>query len=558
MKFSSTLLTFIFSGLLLASVANGQILGDYRSVNAPKPGGGNWSDITKWERYNGSSWVAAAVPPTSADQTITISTGDSIVVNGAVTADQLIVATGAFLNAGIPGNNLTLNNGTGTDLTVDGTFLLRGVNTLSGAGDMQVNGVFNWFSGTVAVVTTTSVASVTNLDLDFGKTLSANFTNAGTVNWIGGASNGTITFNSATFTNSGTINEIFAAGTSRGFLNGTGVNAFINNGTLNKTTSTGTFINGGVPFTNNGTLKGIGTFSLDNLSVTNPGTIAPGNSPGILTMSPSGIFGQTGTISIEVVDGSGAGTGHDRLDFTAGTTDLTSATLTVTEALGNAPLQAYTVLTTAGTFTTPFATVNMPSGYIIAYNAASIVVTKLSFPLPAVWGDFTATAKNNTVALKWTTLQEHNTSHFIIEYSTDGRKFSALTTLPAGRSSSSAANYSFIHSAPGLNTNNVYRIRLIDLDGKTDFSAVRSVRFTKGSVVAVQASPNPAKDNLQISVQENNISVRIIDLNGRLLRTLHLVKGVHNVNISDLPSGIYQLMISQKEKTIETQKLIKL
>ena len=36
------------------------------------------------------------------------------------------------------------------------------------------------------------------------------------------------------------------------------------------------------------------------------------------------------------------------------------------------------------------------------------------------------------------------------------------------------------------------------------------------------------------------------------------VKGVHNVNIGDLPSGIYHLMISQKEIIIETQKIIKL
>ena len=61
------LLTLIFSQTVFAQSA-----GDYRSVNAPvSPGsGGNWSDISKWETYNGTTWVAAATAPTSADGVI--------------------------------------------------------------------------------------------------------------------------------------------------------------------------------------------------------------------------------------------------------------------------------------------------------------------------------------------------------------------------------------------------------------------------------------------------------------------------------------------------------
>src|SRR6185369_263660 len=44
--------------------------GDYRTMAT-----GNWNSISTWEKYNGTSWVAAVATPTSADGTITILNG---------------------------------------------------------------------------------------------------------------------------------------------------------------------------------------------------------------------------------------------------------------------------------------------------------------------------------------------------------------------------------------------------------------------------------------------------------------------------------------------------
>ena len=284
MKMNSTFLKLLVACLICSSAVTAQVIDDYRSVNAPNPTGGNWSDITKWERYDGIGWVAAAVPPTSAHQTITIRTGDNIILNAPVTADQLVVETGAFLsiNAFLSpsgGNDLTLNNGTGTDLTVNGTLLLRAFNVISGAGDILINGTFNWFSGTLAASTTTAAASVTNFDLDFTKFLTASLTNNGTINWATGASPVNIAITNTTFTNNGTINEQFQGNS--GFNSGGGTPSFVNNGTFNKTT-TFAFANGNFPFTNTGTIKGIGGMNLNSFTVTNSGIVSPGSSPGIL------------------------------------------------------------------------------------------------------------------------------------------------------------------------------------------------------------------------------------------------------------------------------------
>jgi hypothetical protein len=552
------LLTLIFSQTVFAQSA-----GDYRSVNAPvSPGsGGNWSDISKWETYNGTTWVAAATAPTSADGVITIRNGDSIRVNVAVTADQIVVEAGSHLAVNVAGNNLTLNDGAGTDLVVNGTLLLRGFNTLassSGTVTVVINGTMDWFSGVIQAPTTIAAGGTLNLALDFQKDLNANLTNNGTINWATGASTGGIFFNNVTLTNNGTINEQFQS--NRGFFPASGTNSFVNTGTFNKTT-TFSFTNNGVPVTNSGTLQGIGTITLNGLGNTNTGIIRPGTSPGILGLSANLLTGQTPTVRIEIIDGSGAGTGHDRLDFNAATVDVSGTTLIVEED-DTAPLVAYTIMNNAGgVFTGNFAAVTIPLGYSITYTpgvSTSIIVTKLVITLPAVWGDFNALAKNNNrVNLNWSTLQENNVSHYTVEYSANGRDYTSIGTVAAAGNTTNVTNYSFVHNTPDVQKTNYYRIRQSDLDGKTAYSVIRPVRFSKGTVAPILVTPNPVRDRLQLSVQAENIRIMLVDLSGRTLKNMNLQPGNHELSVTELAPGMYHLVIFQDGLRLETQKLIK-
>ncbi len=551
MRSNFTSLLFLAVFTIISSVTHAQSEGDFRSVNAAPPAGGNWGDVTKWERFTAGSWVAAPSTPVSTDGVITIRTGDSILINIAVTVDEVIVASGGVLTANTTATNTTLNNGAGDDLTVNGTLFLRNVRTINGPGNIVVNGTFNWISGTLAAPTTSAIGSTTNLSLNFLKTMSANFINNGTFNWATGAASGGISLVNSIFTNNGTINEQFSS--DRGFLNGGGTVGFVNSGTFNKTT-TFIFANNTVPFTNTGTVGGLGSLSL-NGTVTNTGSLRPGASPGVLTISPVAVTGQATTINIEIVDGSGAGTGHDQLALTGNTT-LTSATLTVNEPGPAAPLQAYTVLTTSGTFTGTFATVNMPSGYIITYNAASVVVTKLSFPLPAVWGDFTALSKTNAVTLNWNTLQEYNTSHYIVEHSTDGRYYAPIATLPAKGNTGLPSSYSYTHKTPNVKSKNFYRIQLADLDSRVSFSETRLVKFSKNGVKSLVVTPNPVQTTLNLYAQET-IEIRLMDITGRLIKSQILTPGNHKIDVSALKAGMYILNVFKDGTFAETQQIIK-
>lgn len=52
--------------------------------------------------------------------------------------------------------------------------------------------------------------------------------------------------------------------------------------------------------------------------------------------------------------------------------------------------------------------------------------------------------------------------------------------------------------------------------------------------------PNPTRDFVNIELQEDSL-VEIIDINGKVVKSLELFAGVNNVNVSDLPNGIYNI-----------------
>jgi hypothetical protein len=102
-----------------------QSAGDYRSAS-----GGSWTDAGVWQRYDGTSWVAAPSAPVLSDGVITVQAGHAINVLGgnSVSADQVVVEGNLTVSSGA---TFTLANGTGSDLVI-----------ASGGASLTVNGNF--------------------------------------------------------------------------------------------------------------------------------------------------------------------------------------------------------------------------------------------------------------------------------------------------------------------------------------------------------------------------------------------------------------------------------
>jgi|GEM_PF-819741 len=129
LKYSSKFLAFSFFIFIFFGIGNvllGQATNDYRSVAT-----GNWNAIATWQRYNGTAWVAATATPTSTAGVITIRSGHIVTVSASVSIDQTIVDAGGQVKVNA-NKTLTIANGTGTDMTVNGTLVNSGTITTTG------------------------------------------------------------------------------------------------------------------------------------------------------------------------------------------------------------------------------------------------------------------------------------------------------------------------------------------------------------------------------------------------------------------------------------------
>ncbi|MEP6594442.1 MAG: T9SS type A sorting domain-containing protein [Ginsengibacter sp.] len=173
-------------------------------------------------------------------------------------------------------------------------------------------------------------------------------------------------------------------------------------------------------------------------------------------------------------------------------------------------------------------------------------------PVPVRLVDFTAVLKNNTVLLQWNTASEQNLSGFIIERSADANSFSSIGTVQATGNSVTFKDYSIIDHYP-LQRINYYRIKIIDTDGKFMYSKIVAVKLERNNI-ALQVFPNPARDILFVQAigGNENAIIQIIDIGGRKLKEIKVGLNGNtslSVDISNLPTGIYNLVLNKQEKT---------
>jgi hypothetical protein len=203
------------------------------------------------------------------------------------------------------------------------------------------------------------------------------------------------------------------------------------------------------------------------------------------------------------------------------------------------------------------------SGFSSFYFAAN------NFTLPLDLLSFTGHLQNdNSVLLNWKTENEINTSHFAIERSIDGNRFSGIGNVPAsGRNSTgNSFNYSFTDNdaANQLSQRIYYRLKMIDIDGTYKYSNIVSVSLplTTGKL---SISPNPVVREVKVTIaspEDGQVQWKLLDNVGRVMMkgAEHVNKGAGNnfsINMNRLPAGTYYLSVTGagNDQNVKMQKL---
>jgi hypothetical protein len=156
--------------------------------------------------------------------------------------------------------------------------------------------------------------------------------------------------------------------------------------------------------------------------------------------------------------------------------------------------------------------------------------------LPLRLASFTAKKiEADKVRLDWVSDHEINTSHFVIERSEDGVLFEEVGSVAARNSG--GYGYSFTNTILSPSPTYYYRLKMVDLDGKYQFSSI--VRINNSAMHAKPSVfPVPADKFITILSDQQQEAV-IMNITGQPVKKIILTSGSQLVNIAECNPGVY-------------------
>lgn len=174
--------------------------------------------------------------------------------------------------------------------------------------------------------------------------------------------------------------------------------------------------------------------------------------------------------------------------------------------------------------------------------------------------DFSADLDMETqkVDLLWETASEVNSSHFIIERSTNGIEFEELGQYAAAGDTDYNLHYSTVDHDP-LNGVSYYRLKLFNHAGEAVYSKIVSISNLKEST-KYRLFPNPATS--EFSVEGIGLDQADLVIYNTLGQELSLAPSSRQENIAtyetrDLAAGLYFVVIRQEGFAVTKRLLIK-
>jgi hypothetical protein len=205
----------------------------------------------------------------------------------------------------------------------------------------------------------------------------------------------------------------------------------------------------------------------------------------------------------------------------------------------NTNVSVASVTSSGSTVTIVVKVSNLSNGYYTLAWSTSVV-------LPVELLSFEVQKQDAGCLATWTSISETNNSYFEIQRSTNGISFTDIGRVYSSGIPLAATTYTFKDLQPSAGINN-YRLKMVDMDGDSGYSAIRSVAVTGNSDLQMEVYPNPATDILRVSLTNSTgVSiVRLFNLNGQMIREAQAdLSSPLQLSIKDIASGMYVLQVT--------------
>lgn len=230
---------------------------------------------------------------------------------------------------------------------------------------------------------------------------------------------------------------------------------------------------------------------------------------------------------------------------------------------------------TAGDFrTVVYARPNVTTKYTVFSTNASSCFTQdtaniiVNCSLPVSITQFSGTKGNQVNTLHWITSTEQNNKGFDIEKSIDGTNYSPIGFVNSKGDfgySNTPLHYSFVDDKVN-STSNYYRLKQIDVDGKSKLSNVILLKADRINNIKLTALyPNPATEDITVSIDAasaEKITIVVTDIYGKqlMINRLNVEAGTNitSLKVNQLSAGTYIVkMIVDKNNETSTLKFVK-
>lgn len=173
-------------------------------------------------------------------------------------------------------------------------------------------------------------------------------------------------------------------------------------------------------------------------------------------------------------------------------------------------------------------------------------------PLPVELISFNAECNTDHKEIEWQTVSESDNAYFTLLRSHDGIYFEEIHRVKGKDQNKQANRYSYNdYSVTGEQL--IYQLRQTDIDGETKVMGETSANCNTDDNLTI--FPNPSKGIINITGISSGSFVRIYNPLGEEIHTSKATDSNHQINISQHPSGSYQIVILKGTK-IQSKTII--